>query len=53
MEKAKEILKDPRIKVYEATDAVGYTDNKYFVRIFKESWDIPLKNTEKDAVSRR
>ena len=36
MEYAKELLKDPRYKVYEISRAVGYTDPGYFSVIFKK-----------------
>ncbi|GAB6989017.1 response regulator [Paenibacillus pini] len=36
MEKAGELLKDPRIKIYEVADRVGYRYMPYFSRQFKE-----------------
>ncbi|MEI0740010.1 helix-turn-helix domain-containing protein [Paenibacillus sp. JTLBN-2024] len=36
MEKAGELLKDPRIKIYEVADKVGYRYMPYFSRQFKE-----------------
>ncbi|GIO29896.1 MULTISPECIES: response regulator transcription factor [Paenibacillus] len=36
MEKAGELLKDPRIKIYEVADRVGYRYIPYFSRQFKE-----------------
>ncbi len=30
------LLKDPNIKVYEVADAVGYTNHRYFSRLFKK-----------------
>ena len=35
IEMAKKLLKDPEIKVYEVAELVGYTDVKYFSRVFK------------------
>jgi two-component system response regulator YesN len=37
MERAKELLKQPGIKVYEVAEAVGYGSVGYFNRIFKKS----------------
>ena len=34
--KAKDLLKDPKLKQYEVAAAVGYEDPKYFARIFKD-----------------
>ncbi len=34
---AKELLKNPKYKVYEVCDKVGYNDIKYFSQIFKRS----------------
>jgi YesN/AraC family two-component response regulator len=36
LEKAKEALRDPRRKVYEIAEAVGFRDNRYFSEIFKK-----------------
>lgn len=36
MEKAKELLKDPRLKIYEISTAVGYENSRYFSSIFKK-----------------
>jgi two-component system response regulator YesN len=33
--KARELLGDPKVKVYEVADAVGYTEYASFVRVFK------------------
>lgn len=33
--KAREMLEDPEVKVYEVAGAVGYTEYAYFVRVFK------------------
>ncbi|WP_171656414.1 response regulator [Paenibacillus foliorum] len=34
--KAKELLKQPDIKIYEVAERVGYTDAKYFGQVFKK-----------------
>ncbi|OAS14899.1 response regulator [Paenibacillus oryzisoli] len=34
--KAKELLRDPRIKFYEVCELVGYTDPSYFSKLFKK-----------------
>ncbi len=36
IQKAKKILKNPLLKVYEVGEQVGYSDIKYFTKIFKE-----------------
>jgi len=36
MERAQQLLQDSQIKVYEAASAVGYTDPKYFAKVFKQ-----------------
>jgi len=36
IEKAKEMLRDPRIKFYEVCEQVGYTDPSYFSKLFKK-----------------
>ena len=36
VEKAKELLKDSYLKVYEISEKVGYKNDKYFSRIFKD-----------------
>ncbi|MBN2655995.1 MAG: response regulator [Spirochaetales bacterium] len=36
IEKAKELLRDPEMKIYEITDSVGLRDSNYFTRIFKK-----------------
>lgn len=33
---AKELLKDPKLKIYEISKDVGYEDAKYFSQIFKK-----------------
>jgi len=43
IEKAKELLLDPRYKVYEVAGKVGFTDYNYFLKIFKKITGISPK----------
>lgn len=44
LQKARELLKSPGIKVYEVSEAVGYTDSNYFAKLFKKMEGIyPLE----------
>lgn len=43
MEKAKELLLTTDMKVYEVACAVGYPDQKYFSRVFKEYTGVSAK----------
>ncbi|OXM83404.1 response regulator [Paenibacillus rigui] len=36
IERAKEMLRDPRVKFYEVSEAVGYADPSHFSKIFKK-----------------
>ena len=36
IEQAQRLLQDSQIKVYEVAAAVGYTDPKYFGKVFKQ-----------------
>jgi YesN/AraC family two-component response regulator len=36
MKKARELLKDPNVKIYEISDAIGYSDPNYFSKLFKK-----------------
>lgn len=36
MEKAKELMKDPRLKIYEIGEAVGYPNKRYFSKLFEK-----------------
>jgi two-component system response regulator YesN len=48
MEKAKELLLDPGLKVYEISDRVGYSDQRYFSEAFKSKVGLtPLEYREK------
>ena len=37
---AKQLLKDPKYKIYEVSESVGYDDVKYFSQIFKKTTGI-------------
>jgi len=37
IEKAKELLENPNLKIYEIADAVGYQNDKYFIKVFKRA----------------
>ncbi|CAI6075674.1 response regulator [Cohnella sp. JJ-181] len=37
IEKAKELLENPHLKVYEIADFVGYQNDKYFIKVFKRA----------------
>ncbi|TXK77370.1 response regulator [Paenibacillus sp. N3.4] len=36
MQKARELLKLPHIKIYEVADSIGYSDPNYFAKLFKK-----------------
>ena len=40
---AKRLLKGTNLKIYEVAEAVGYSDAKYFMRVFKEVQGISPK----------
>ncbi|MDI4647148.1 response regulator [Cohnella hashimotonis] len=42
IEKAKELLRDPRIKFYEVCEQVGYSDPSYFGKLFKKMTGLTL-----------
>lgn len=37
IEKARELLENPHLKIYEIADAVGYQNDKYFIKVFKRA----------------
>lgn len=40
MKKAKEYLKNNKLKIYEISDKIGYKDVKYFIRVFKKTYGM-------------
>jgi two-component system, response regulator YesN len=40
MEKAAKLLKKPEIKIYEISNMVGYSDSKYFTKLFQKHFNI-------------
>lgn len=51
IEKAKELLRDPRYKIYEISNMVGYTDSRYFGTLFKKHTGIVLSEYRKNLQS--
>ncbi|WP_276325189.1 helix-turn-helix domain-containing protein [Clostridium beijerinckii] len=43
MHKAKELLGSNKLKIYEIAEKVGYSDSKYFCKVFKESTGMSPK----------
>ena len=41
LEKAKELLKTTDMSIPEISDAVGFTDYNYFLRVFKKEYGVP------------
>ncbi|WP_139355905.1 helix-turn-helix domain-containing protein, partial [Clostridium beijerinckii] len=41
--KAKELLGSNKLKIYEIAEKVGYSDSKYFCKVFKESTGMSPK----------
>lgn len=52
MEKAKELIMQTNMKIYEVACAVGYPDQKYFSKVFKEYTGVSAKQYALD-VSRK
>lgn len=49
MERAAEMLRDPRIKIYEISEQVGYKNIKYFYKLFKRVFSCtPSEYREKN-----
>ncbi|ARK31225.1 response regulator transcription factor [Halalkalibacter krulwichiae] len=44
IEKAKELLENPFLKIYEIAIAVGYQNDKYFIKVFKKIEGITPKD---------
>ena len=53
MEKAKELLARPGIKVYEVCDIVGYEDRAFFSRQFRKICGVNPKEYQKFGMSRK
>ncbi|TBL71381.1 response regulator transcription factor [Paenibacillus thalictri] len=50
--KAKELLRDPRVKTYEVALTVGYTDQRYFSQVFKKAVGMtPREYRERENIS--
>lgn len=48
IEKAKTLLMDPKMKIYEIAQLVGYNNNKYFCKLFKQlTGTTPVEYREK------
>lgn len=43
IQRAKELLLDPRLKLYEVANAVGYADGKYFAKLFARETGLAPK----------
>lgn len=43
IQKAKELLVSNKLKIYEVAEKVGYSDSKYFCKVFKESTGMAPK----------
>ncbi|AQR93681.1 response regulator transcription factor [Clostridium saccharoperbutylacetonicum] len=43
IDKSKELLTTSKIKIYEVAEKVGYSDSKYFCKVFKESTGMSPK----------
>ena len=53
MEKARELLVQPGIKVYEVCDIVGYEDRAFFSRQFRKIYGVNPKEYQKFGVIRK
>ncbi|MDQ6422965.1 response regulator [Paenibacillus sp. LHD-117] len=49
MNKAKEMLRNPRLKIFEIAEAVGYRDLPYFTKQFKEYFEVTPSEYRKAA----
>ncbi|MFC5732291.1 helix-turn-helix domain-containing protein [Cytobacillus gottheilii] len=52
LEKAKELLEIPDLKIYDISDAVGYHDTKYFSKLFKK-WHGNTPSQYREAFFKR
>ncbi|WP_374722334.1 response regulator transcription factor [Peribacillus tepidiphilus] len=49
MDKAKQLLSDPNIKIYEVAHRIGYEDDKYFRKLFKKKVGVTPNEYRKSA----
>ena len=49
LEKAAELLQDPKLKIQEISEAVGYENFSYFTRLFKEHFGVTPSSYRKDS----
>jgi two-component system response regulator YesN len=52
MDKAKELLKNPHLKIYEIADHVGYQNEKYFSKLFKKIIGVTPNEYRSSLVSK-
>lgn len=50
LERAKELLKKKDIKIYEAAFKVGFNNNQYFNRVFKDKYGLTPMSYKKESV---
>ena len=51
IERAKELLRNPRFKLYHISKQVGYEDANYFAKIFKKQTGVtPSEYREKNLL---
>lgn len=54
MERAAQLLADNRLKIYEVAAECGYTDTKYFCRVFKKHYGLsPERHRQMSLLQRR
>ena len=52
MERAKELLENPNIKVLDIAERLGYSDNHYFSKAFKTYYNISPTQCRNEYLSR-
>ena len=52
VDKAKELLADPRLRIGEISEKVGYADSAHFARVFKKCTGMSA-NEYRNSLSRR
>ncbi|MFQ7500059.1 MAG: helix-turn-helix domain-containing protein [Blautia coccoides] len=40
LERSRELLKDPALKIYEISDALGWADVSNYIKVFKKKYGI-------------